>query len=64
MNRAVLERIIENVFTENPKVVSDALTSKKAVKFLIGMVVKTTKGKVDLTTITQIVNRRLRVYRF
>jgi aspartyl-tRNA(Asn)/glutamyl-tRNA(Gln) amidotransferase subunit B len=47
---------VDKVLSENKKAVEDALVDEKAVHFLIGQLMKETKGKAD----PQIVNRILR----
>ncbi len=42
-----LRKIVEEVFSENPKAVKDALENPKAVNFLIGAVMKKTRGRAD-----------------
>ena len=55
-SRETLNKIVDKVLSENKKAVEDALVDEKAVHFLIGQLMKETKGKAD----PQIVNRILR----
>ena len=42
-----LRPIVEEVFRENPKAVRDALANPKAVNYLVGMVMRKTRGRAD-----------------
>ena len=55
-SREILNKIVDKVLSENKKAVEDALVDENAVHFLIGQLMKETKGKAD----PQIVNRILR----
>ncbi len=54
-----LEPIVEEVFRENPKAVQDALKNPKAVNFLVGMVMRKTRGRADPAVARKLVLRRL-----
>ncbi len=54
-----LEPIVEEVFRENPKAVRDALKNPKAVNFLVGMVMRKTRGRADPAVARKLVLRRL-----
>ena len=43
----LLRKIVREVFEENPKAVKDALEKPKAVNFLVGMVMRKTRGRAD-----------------
>jgi len=58
-DRALLTKVIRQVFTENPKAVRDALVDEKAAHFLIGQLMKATGGKADPSLASQMVNERL-----
>jgi len=58
-SRGKLEKIVERVFVENPKAVKDALIDEKAVHFLVGQLMKATKGKADPQLANQIIRERL-----
>jgi len=60
-SRETLERIVDRVFAENPKAVKDALVDEKAVHFLVGQLMKETKGKADPQLANQIVRERLEI---
>ena len=42
-----LDKAVEEVFRENLKAVNDARTDEKAVHFLIGQLMKKTRGQAD-----------------
>ena len=42
-----LQNLIDQVFNENPKCVKDALNDRNAAHFLIGQLMKKTKGQAD-----------------
>jgi aspartyl-tRNA(Asn)/glutamyl-tRNA(Gln) amidotransferase subunit B len=50
---------VDKVFEENPKAVQDALTDEKAVHFLVGQVMRLTKGKADPEMTNMVVKRKL-----
>ncbi|MEM2111192.1 MAG: Asp-tRNA(Asn)/Glu-tRNA(Gln) amidotransferase subunit GatB [Candidatus Bathyarchaeia archaeon] len=56
-----LDKIIERVFAENPKAVEDALSDEKAAHFLIGQLMKATKGKADPALANQMVREKLEI---
>jgi len=57
---AALEALIEQVFAENPKTVEDYLAGKKAAAgFLVGQVMKLSKGKADPKLAGKLVAQRL-----
>jgi len=58
-SREVLEKTADKVFTENPKAVEDALVNEKAIHFLVGQIMKETKGKADPELANQVVRERL-----
>jgi len=58
-SREALEKIMDRVFAENPKAVEDALVDEKAVHFLVGQLMRTTKGKADPQLANQIIRERL-----
>jgi len=55
----LLEKVIDRVFADNPKAVSDALVEEKAVHFLIGQLMKATQGKADPSLASRMVQKRL-----
>lgn len=54
-----LEKIAEEVFAENPKAVDDALVEEKALNFLVGQLMKATKGKADPELANRIIREKL-----
>ncbi len=60
-SRETLEKIVDRVFAENPKAVEDALTDEKTVHFLVGQLMKETKGKADPQLANQIIRERLEI---
>jgi aspartyl-tRNA(Asn)/glutamyl-tRNA(Gln) amidotransferase subunit B len=55
----VLLDIVEKVFAENPKCVEDALADEGAVNFLVGQLMKATKGKADPQLANQLIREKL-----
>jgi aspartyl-tRNA(Asn)/glutamyl-tRNA(Gln) amidotransferase subunit B len=58
-DRDHLTKVVDKVFSENPKAVEDALIDEKAVHYLIGQLMKTTHGKADPSIAGQMVNDKL-----
>jgi len=58
-NREFLEKLIEKIFTENPKAVKDALEDEKAAHYLIGQLMKATQGKADPILSSRMIMERL-----
>ncbi|MBS7625807.1 Asp-tRNA(Asn)/Glu-tRNA(Gln) amidotransferase subunit GatB [Candidatus Bathyarchaeota archaeon] len=59
-DREYLERLTDRVFEENPKAVKDALKDEKAVRFLVGQLMKLTEGKADPQLANILVRNRLK----
>ncbi|MEM3048038.1 MAG: Asp-tRNA(Asn)/Glu-tRNA(Gln) amidotransferase GatCAB subunit B, partial [Candidatus Bathyarchaeia archaeon] len=59
-DREYLERLTDKVFEENPKAVKDALKDEKAVRFLVGQLMKLTEGKADPQLANILVTKRLK----
>ena len=55
-----LEKIVEEVFREFPKAVEDAKRDPRAVNFLVGQVMRKTRGRADPRLTNEIIMRRLR----
>jgi aspartyl-tRNA(Asn)/glutamyl-tRNA(Gln) amidotransferase subunit B len=55
-----LRRVVEEVFSENPKAVRDALRKPKAINFLVGMVMRKTRGQADPQLARKLVEEKLR----
>ncbi len=58
-DESFLSRVVDEVFREYPKAVQDALRSPKAVNFLVGMVMKKTRGRADPSITRRLVEERL-----
>ena len=54
-----LEKIIDEVFKEEQKAVSEAKQNDDAVNYLVGKVMRKTKGKADPSTTIEIVRKKL-----
>jgi len=54
-----IREIVNKVMKDNPKVVDDVKTKPNAIKFLIGQVMRETKGKVDPETVMRLLNENL-----
>ncbi|MEM1989104.1 MAG: Asp-tRNA(Asn)/Glu-tRNA(Gln) amidotransferase subunit GatB [Candidatus Bathyarchaeia archaeon] len=55
----LLNSLVEKIFAENPKAVNDALKDEKAVHYLIGQLMRATKGKADPEIANRIVRGKL-----
>jgi len=62
-DETVLCGLVERVFAENHKAVRDALVDEKAVHYLIGQLMKLTKGKADPNLANKLVRERLEAIR-
>jgi aspartyl-tRNA(Asn)/glutamyl-tRNA(Gln) amidotransferase subunit B len=60
-NRAVLEKIVDNVLKENPQVLKDIERNPRAVQFIIGKVLEKTGKKGDPKIIAEIVKEKIRL---
>lgn len=60
VSREALEKTVDKVFKENPKAVKDAILDEKTVHFLVGQLMKATKGKADPQLANQIIHERLK----
>ncbi|MEN3057151.1 MAG: Asp-tRNA(Asn)/Glu-tRNA(Gln) amidotransferase subunit GatB [Candidatus Methanosuratincola petrocarbonis] len=58
-DREAIEKVVEEVFSENPKAVSDALSDEKAAHFLVGQVMRKTRGKGDPELVNLCIRERL-----
>lgn len=54
-----LKNIIEEVFRENEKAVKDALKNPKAINYLVGAVMKKTRGRADPKTVIKLIQKYL-----
>jgi aspartyl-tRNA(Asn)/glutamyl-tRNA(Gln) amidotransferase subunit B len=59
-SRKELQDIIENVFVQYPKCVTDALNDEGAVHFLVGQLMRATKGKADPQLANQLIHEKLK----
>lgn len=55
----LLRDLVDRVFAENPKAVKDALVDEKAVHYLIGQLMKLTRGKADPALANRLVREKL-----
>jgi aspartyl-tRNA(Asn)/glutamyl-tRNA(Gln) amidotransferase subunit B len=55
-----IRKIVEEVFMENEKAVKDALINENAINFLIGQVMKKTKGRGDPKLVNEIVRNKIK----
>jgi aspartyl-tRNA(Asn)/glutamyl-tRNA(Gln) amidotransferase subunit B len=58
-SREVLQDAVDKVFREHPKAVQDALTDENAVHYLVGQLMRTTKGKADPQLANQMIYDKL-----
>ena len=58
-SRDALQDVIETVFKENKKCVEDALADENAVHFLVGQLMRATKGKADPQLANQLIQEKL-----
>ncbi|PVX27484.1 MAG: Asp-tRNA(Asn)/Glu-tRNA(Gln) amidotransferase GatCAB subunit B [Candidatus Bathyarchaeum sp.] len=58
-SRNDLEDAVEKVFADNPKCVQDALTDEGAVHFLVGQLMRATRGKADPKLANQMIHEKL-----
>ncbi|MCQ5377405.1 MAG: Asp-tRNA(Asn)/Glu-tRNA(Gln) amidotransferase subunit GatB [Candidatus Methanomethylicia archaeon] len=58
-DRDEIARVVDEVFKEQPKAVEDAMRDEKAAHFLVGQVMKKTRGKGDPQLVNEIVRDRL-----
>ncbi|MEM1514881.1 MAG: Asp-tRNA(Asn)/Glu-tRNA(Gln) amidotransferase subunit GatB [Candidatus Bathyarchaeia archaeon] len=55
----VLRELVDRVFAENSKAVKDALSDEKAVHYLVGQLMKLTKGKADPSLANKMIREKL-----
>jgi aspartyl-tRNA(Asn)/glutamyl-tRNA(Gln) amidotransferase subunit B len=58
-SRDVLQNAVETVFKKHPKAVEDALTDENAVHYLVGQLMRETKGKADPQLANQMICEKL-----
>ncbi len=54
-----IEKLVDKVVEENPKAVTDAFTDEKAVHFLIGQVMRHSRGKADPALANKVMREKL-----
>ncbi len=54
-----IKGVVNRVFTEHPKAVQDALVEEKAIHYLVGQVMKVTRGRADPELTNKIVKEKL-----
>ncbi len=54
-----LRKLVDEVFKENPKAVEDALSDEKAIHFLVGQLMKKTRGRADPQLANKIIREKL-----
>lgn len=59
-DREYLNQLTEEIFFSNPQAVKDAIKDPKAVRFLVGQLMKKTGGKADPQLANSIVNEKLK----
>ena len=59
-SREELQGIVEKVFSEHPKCVEDALAEENAVHFLVGQLMRRTKGKADPQLANKLIQEKLK----
>lgn len=59
-SRKDIEELADRVLTENPKAVQDVAVDEKAVHYLIGQLMRLTKGKADPQLANQIIKEKLK----
>ncbi|MHA1264448.1 MAG: Asp-tRNA(Asn)/Glu-tRNA(Gln) amidotransferase subunit GatB [Candidatus Helarchaeota archaeon] len=62
-DEAELKRIINQVLKMNPKAVQDAIKEDKAINYLIGQVMKATKGTADYTITNKLIRNQIMALR-
>ncbi|MCC6013251.1 MAG: Asp-tRNA(Asn)/Glu-tRNA(Gln) amidotransferase subunit GatB [Candidatus Verstraetearchaeota archaeon] len=56
----LIRKIVEEVFRENEKAVKDALVNENAINFLIGQVMKKTRGRGDPKLVNEIIRSKIK----
>jgi len=55
-----LEKLVDQVFEQNPKAVRDAMKDENAVNYLVGQLMNLTRGTADPALANEIIHRRIR----
>ena len=58
-----IERLVDQVFDQNPKAVRDALEDENAVHYLVGQLMRLTKGMADPVLANEIIREKIRKIR-
>jgi aspartyl-tRNA(Asn)/glutamyl-tRNA(Gln) amidotransferase subunit B len=58
-DQSYLEKLVGNIFSQYPKAVEDSLRDEKTINFLVGKIMKITKGRTDPADVIKIVQRKL-----
>jgi aspartyl-tRNA(Asn)/glutamyl-tRNA(Gln) amidotransferase subunit B len=58
-SREILEKLVQKIFMDNPKCVEDAIVDENAVHFLVGQLMKATRGKADPQLANQMIQEKL-----
>jgi len=58
-----ISRLVDRVIEEKPKAVQDALTDEKAVNFLIGQLMRLSRGRTDPTLANKVMREKLEALR-
>jgi len=62
-DREYLQQLTEKIFDSNPEAVKDAIKDEKAIRFLVGQLMKETEGKADPQLANILVTDKLKVLR-
>ncbi|RLG88222.1 MAG: Asp-tRNA(Asn)/Glu-tRNA(Gln) amidotransferase GatCAB subunit B, partial [Thermoprotei archaeon] len=54
-----IKRVVDEVFNEYPKAVQDALVNRRAIEFLVGQVMKKTRGRADPLITRRLIEEKL-----
>ncbi|HDD26686.1 MAG TPA: Asp-tRNA(Asn)/Glu-tRNA(Gln) amidotransferase subunit GatB [Acidilobales archaeon] len=54
-----IKRVVDEVFNEYPKAVQDALINRRAIEFLVGQVMKKTRGRADPLITRRLIEEKL-----
>ena len=58
-DKEALEQIVDDVFAKETSAVQDALKNEKAINFLLGKVIQSTKGRADPKLATELIRKKL-----
>jgi aspartyl-tRNA(Asn)/glutamyl-tRNA(Gln) amidotransferase subunit B len=58
-SRDALQEIVERIFKKNPKCVQDSIADENAIHFLVGQLMRATKGKADPQLSNQLIKEKL-----